>query len=138
MKGRISQAFGRIQMKAYEKDDRMESSIPAHFSATWWTAGLIKEIIYLSLNAWQQRIRFLHEHETMTQEVCNRTEALQEVADWYDKKHMFPSADQVHFHRSFLGRCSNSTKQVCLWLQKILDLYEYNRQRTLQAFFMHP
>ena len=124
-------------MMAYKMDDKMEH-IPPHYSATWWTAGLIKEIIYLSLNVWQQRNGFLHEQETMTQEAHDRTEALQEVAEWYDKKHMFPRCDQVHFHKTFLERCSDTTKQVRLWLQKISDLYDYNSQRTLQDFFAHP
>ena len=137
MKGRITPKFGRIQMKAYEQDNTMEN-IPVHYSATWWTAGLIKEIIYLSLNVWQQRNMFLHKNKTMTQAIRDRTEALQEVAEWYEKKHMFPRIDQVHFHKSFLERCSNTTTQSCLWLQNISDIYEYNSQRRLQDFFMHP
>ena len=135
MKGRITSKFGTIQMKAYEKED---SEIPAHFSATWWTAGLVKEVIYVGLNTWQQRNRFLHDKESMARDVSDRTEALEEMANWYDKKHMFPSTDQVHFHRSFVERCSDTTKQVRLWLQKISDLYEYNKQRTLVTFFFPP
>ena len=100
MKGRITSRFGIIQMKAYESDES-DAPLPAHYTATWWTAGLIKELLYLSLNMWQQRNRFLHETETISQESQDREEALQEVADWYDKKHMFPRVDQVHFHRSF-------------------------------------
>ena len=72
MKGRISPDFSTV----YEQDDKMET-IPNHFSATWWTAGLIKEIIYLSLNVGQRQNSFLHEHDTMTQEVRDCTEALQ-------------------------------------------------------------
>ena len=135
MKGRISTKFGQIQMEAYKTSDD-DNHVPAHFSATWWTAGLIKELIYLSLNVWQQRNRFMHDTETMTQDIQDRTNALQEAEEWYDKKHMFPLEDQVHFHRSYLERCSDTTKQVRLWLQKISDLYDYNTQRTLQEFFL--
>ena len=85
MKGQITPKFGVIQMKAYGKDDTLQQ-MPAHYSATWWTAGLIKEIIYLSLNVWQQRNKFLHDNETMSQAISDREEALAEVADWYEKK----------------------------------------------------
>ena len=49
-KGRISKQFGVVQMEAYANSDR---EIPTHYSATWWTAGLIKQVLYFSLNMWQ-------------------------------------------------------------------------------------
>ena len=39
--------------------------------------------------------------------------------------------NQIHFHRSYVERCSDTTKQVRLWLQKITDLYEYHQQHML-------
>ena len=118
MKGQITSTCGIIQMKAYNSDDSFDL-ILAHYTATWWTTGLIKEILHLNLNMWQQRNRFLHKTVTMSQEIRDRKEALQEVEDWYNKKHMFPSIDQVHFHRSFTEQYSDTTKQVHIWLQKI-------------------
>ena len=51
-KAHILEKLGKIQMNANRVDDRLES-IPGHYSATWWTAGLIKEMIHFSLNMWQ-------------------------------------------------------------------------------------
>ena len=133
-KGRISRKFGDIQMSAYNADTTL-ASVPAHYSSTWWTAGLIKELIYMSLHMWQHRNKFLHDTESARANIADRTKALEEAAEWYDKKHQFPRDDQIHFHRSYAERCSDTTKQVRLWLQKIADLYEYNQRRTLQAFF---
>ena len=134
-KGRVSSKFGDIQMSAYNADKSLDP-VPSHYSSTcWWTAGLIKEVIYMSLNLWQHRNQFLHETETAQADVIDRTKALEDAAEWYDKKHQFPKEDQIHFHRSYAERYSDTTKQVRLWLQKIADLYENNQRRTLQAFF---
>ena len=117
-------------MSAYNADESIDP-VPSHYSSAWWTAGLIKELIYVSLNMWQHRNRFLHDTESARAELTARTTALEEAAEWYDKKHQFPREDQIHFHRSYAERCSNTTKQVRLWLQKIADLYKYNQQRML-------
>ena len=136
-KGCITKAFGNIQMKAYHADPHI-TQVPSHYSTTWWTAGLIKEMIYMSLNVWQHRNRHLHDSQLVARELSERTDALKEAGEWYKMKHMFPLSDQVHFHRSYLENCTDTTKQVRLWLQKITDLYEYNKQSTLQSFFIHP
>ena len=132
-KGRITKIFGIIQMKAYHADSHI-TQVPSHYSAIWWTSRLIKEMIYLSLNVWQHRHRHLHDSQTAASELLERTDALKRKGMWYEMKHMFPLDDQIHFHQSYLERCMDTTKQIRLWLQKITDLYKYNKQRTLQAF----
>ena len=82
-------------MEAYCNDLK---NIPLHYSATWWTAGLIKQILYFSLNMWQHRNAYLHETEATCQALQDRTEAIEEAAYWYDNSHKFPSTDQVHIH----------------------------------------
>ena len=121
-------------MAAYNADDTLDQ-VPSHYSSAWWSAGLIKELIYVSLNLWQHRNQFLHDTENAQTKLHERMSALEDAAEWYDKKHQFPKEDQIHFHKSYAERCSDTTKQVRLWLQKIADLYEYNQRRTLQAFF---
>ena len=132
-KGCITKAFGNIQMKAYHADPHI-TQVPSHYSAIWWTSRLIKEMIYLSLNVWQHRNRHLHNSQTAASELLERTDALKRKGIWYEMKHMFPLDDPIHFHQSYLERCMDTTKQIRLWLQKITDLYKYNKQRTLQAF----
>ena len=99
---RITSKFGIIQMQAYHNDDTIKS-IPAHYSGTWWTAISIKEMIYMSLNLWQQRNRYLHDTEASQQELHDRRSTLQKVAEWYDLKHQLLATDQVHFYRSYTG-----------------------------------
>ena len=84
---------------------------------------------------WQHRNAYLHETETTRQALQDREDAIREVAYWYDNSHKFPSTDQIHFQQTSLERCTDTTKQVRLWLQKISDLYDYNARRTLQDFF---
>ena len=131
-KGRIATQFGITQMAAYCHD---LDDIPLHYSATWWTAGLIKQMIYFSLNMCQHRKAYLHEIEATGQALQDGTNAIEEAAYWYKNSHTFPSADEVHFHRNFVERCTETTKQVRLWLQKNSDLYNFNTRRTLQDFF---
>ena len=59
-KGRISSKFRDIQMSTYNAEESIDP-VPLHYSAMWWTIGLIKEMIYMSLNLWQHRNRFLHD-----------------------------------------------------------------------------
>ena len=136
IKGHITRSFGDIQMKAYHEDSHIEQ-VPSHYSATWWTAGLIKEMVYMSLNVWYHRNRHLHDTQSAAQEILDRNKALQEAGEWYEMKHLFPLCDQVHFHKSYLEQCTDTTTQARLWLQKITDLYKYNKQTTLQAFFIN-
>ena len=92
-------------------------------------------MIYFSLNMWQHRNAYLHETEATWQALRDRADAIEEAAYWYENCHKLPSVDQVHFQRNFLEECTDTTKQVRLWLQKISDLYDYNAQRMLQDFF---
>ena len=62
-KGRISRKCGDIQMSTYNADKSIDPVPPHYYSSAWLTAGLIKELIYISLNMWQHRNRFLHNTE---------------------------------------------------------------------------
>ena len=55
--------------------------------------------------------------------------------EWCDNKHQFRSTAQSSSHRTYVERCTDMTKLVRTWLQKIPDPYENNLSRTLQTFF---
>ena len=44
--------------------------------------GLIKEMIYMNLNMWQHRNRSLHNNEVAQAEFTDRTNALNDAAEW--------------------------------------------------------
>ena len=53
LKGRISKHWGDIQQIHYDK----ERSAPSHnlkkyHDQVWWTANIIKQTVYIALNAW--------------------------------------------------------------------------------------
>ena len=68
-------------MQAYRFDENLDP-VQTHYSATWWTAGLIKEMIYMNLNMWQHRNRSLHNNEVAQAEITDRTNALKDAAEW--------------------------------------------------------
>ena len=49
----------------------------------------------------------------------------------FDASLQYPPS-QPHYHRTNVERCTDMTKLVRTWLQKIPDLYEHNSRRTLQ------
>ena len=133
-KGRISTLWGDIQMEHYRtkyEDDDM----PPHISSTWWAGEFLRQLLYMSLNAWQHRNDFLHDREKTTKHMQERSAAVEEMAKWYQDQRKFPTDDQHHFARTFLDRCTDTTAQIRLWIGKITDIYEYNSQTTLQGYF---
>lgn len=48
---------------------------------------------------------FLHNTECAGAELCERTTVSEEAPELYDKKHQFPTQDQI-FDRSYADQCS--------------------------------
>ena len=132
-KGRISTVWGEVQMHHYAETYE-DIEIPQHLSATWWASEFLRQVIYMSLNAWQHRNDFLHDREATEKKMNARRDTVETMAHWYNKKHQFPLVDQSHFARTFLDRCTDTTAQIRLWIGKITDLYEYNQQTTMRGF----
>ena len=132
-KGRTSTTWGGIQMSHYSRKYK-DSDQPKHLSATWWASEFLRQVIYMSLHAWQHRNDFLHDRETMERRMAARQDAVETMAGWYNKQHQFPLTDQTHFAQMFLDRCTDTTAQIRLWIRKITDLHEYNLQTTMQGF----
>ena len=133
-KGRISTMWGDIQM-SYYREKYADKDMPQHLSATWWASEFLRQLLYMSLNAWQHRNDYLHDKERKTKKMQQRAAAVEEMAKWYHDQRKFPAEDQHHFARTFLDRCTDTTAQIRLWIGKITDLFEYNSQTTLQGFF---
>jgi hypothetical protein len=63
--GRLSKKWHVIQNK-YFSTFTEDDDLPDYKTATWWTAGLIQQLIYFSLNTWQIRNDFLHKDKVET------------------------------------------------------------------------
>ena len=132
-KGRISTIWGEIQMCHYS-DKHTDTTTPKHLSPTWWTSEFLRQAIYMSLHAWQHRNDFLHDRAATEGKLAARREAVETMASWYNRQHQFPAEDQIHFARTFMDRCTDTTAQIRLWLGKITDLHDYNLQTTMRGF----
>ena len=133
-KGQISTLRGDIQMEYY-RGKYQDEDLPPHLSNTWWAGEFLRQLLYMSLNAWQHRNDFLHDREKTTKRMQERSEAVEAMAKWYQDQRKFPADDQHHFARTFLDRCTDTTAQIRLWIGKITDIYEDNSQTTLQGYF---
>ena len=133
-KGQISTLWGDIQMEHYRLLYK-DADLPPHLSPTWWAGEFLRQLLYMSLNAWQHRNDYLHDREKKTKRMQEQMEAMEEMAKWYQDQRKFPAGDQQHFARTFLDRCTDTTAQIRLWIGKIKDIYDYNSQTTLQGYF---
>ena len=131
-KGRLAVEWGCVQMRYYKT--RYTDKIPAHLSATWWTSELSRQLLFFSLAIWQHRNTYLHDTLAQRRLIDDRRQAVEEMATWYERQNTFPLPDRHNFARTFLDRCSDTTKQIRLWLGKIDDIYEYNKQATIRRF----
>ena len=111
-----------------------DTDAPKQLTSTWWTSEFLRQVIYMSLNAWQHRNDFLHDQEATELKMAAREDAVETMAGWYNKQHQFLIADQVHFTQTFLDRCTDTTAQIRLWIGKITDLHDYNVQTTMRGY----
>ena len=54
-KGQISTIWGDVQMQHYTRqyDD---TELPRYLSGTWWSSEFLRQVIYMSLNAWLRNV----------------------------------------------------------------------------------
>ena len=53
-KGRIALQWGNIQQQHYDYERSQSShNLKKYHDRQWWTANIIKQIVYIALNAWQ-------------------------------------------------------------------------------------
>ena len=133
-KGRISTLWGDIQTNHYCEKYSDTDMLP-HLSSTWWASEFLRQLLYISLNAWQHRNDYLHDRERKTKRMQERAAVVEEMSKWYQDQRKFLADDQHHFARTFLDRYTDTTAQIQLWIGKITDLFEYNSQSTLQGYF---
>ena len=133
LKGRIAANWGELQMKYYK--EIYEDELPSYLSENWWASEFIRQLLYFSLATWQHRNTYLHNSMEQAKKLQDRAEAVEEMAEWYERQNEFPKEDSLNFARSFIERCTDTTAQIRLWLGKIVDIHKYNMQTTLRGYF---
>jgi len=108
-KGRISQTWTAIQQSEYSRQiqhriNTNDDPLPKHYFGNWWTANLIKQVVFMSLNLWQIRNDALHADQIMTDYNTQRRLLQTKTATWNDKEKEFEAEDSKYFHQPYLER----------------------------------
>ena len=105
-KGRIALQWGDIQQKHYDYERSQPShNLKKYHDRQWWTANIIKQIVYVALNAWQIRNDKLHEDKKKNKYNAERDELLNDVKKWYDCEGEFDDNDHYrYFSKSYIDR----------------------------------
>ena len=130
-KGRLCKMWKEIQRKhiASHRDDEQH---PGYKTAEWWTAGLIQQIIYFTLNAWQIRNDHLHREKEQQEKQKCRQNAQSEMERWYARAPELGSHFDKYFQMPFLQRKLQSTKQLQSWVSMLNEQSDYaERRQTL-------
>ena len=78
----------------------VDTDMPQHLSPTWWASEFLRQLLYMSLNAWQHRNDYIHDREQKTKQMKEQAEAVEKMAKWYQDQRKFPVTDRHHFART--------------------------------------
>ncbi len=126
-KGRIASEWGNLQDAHFtEQRQSRTHNLKKYHDRQWWTSNLIKQIIYVALNAWQMRNDKLHSNNKTAEHYQKRKELLDEVKAWYDKESTFDDHNhQRLFSKTYLDRKNSTNAQLQLWTRAVSSTYHY-------------
>ena len=89
-----------------------EKKQPAYKTAEWWTAGVIQQLVYFSLNTWQIRNDRLHRNriEMENNRICR--ELQDEMTLWYEHAANLGTAFGKYFQMPLLQRKTQTAKYL--------------------------
>ena len=124
-KGRLCTMWKAIQgrhLAQYDEDD----NIPKYKTAEWWTASLIQQLTYFSLNStWQIRNEHLHQNRIAREETILRRELQDEMVVWYACAAKLGSAFEKYLRMPLLQRKTQAVKQLRSWIETVKAQYLY-------------
>jgi hypothetical protein len=126
-KGRISLKWKAIQQQ-YSHSKRDTDTKAVYKTAEWWAAGLIQQLIYFSLNAWQIRNDHLHKEKEQLDKQVLRTNIQQEIGEWYDRAPSLDKSFGKYFAIPLLQRKTHSTPQLQSWLATVKEHWGYDER----------
>ena len=101
---------------------------PAYKNADWWAAGIIQQLTYYSLNAWQIRNDYLHKEKEQQERNKVRRKLQREMEDWYEQAPALAKKYDKYFKLPLLQRKTHSTKQLQSWLSTLKEQWEYQER----------
>ena len=124
-KGRLSKEWQLIQDEEYQRLSNQGEKVLKHQTGLWWTARLIRLIIYFALNEWQVRNDTLHETKDKTAREATRNRLKMIATKMYD---IHEQADHPvlrrYFKRPYLETITKPTTRLEHWLVAVITLYE--------------
>jgi hypothetical protein len=127
-KGRLSVRWYGIQHDYLRKTVDEENTKP-YKTAEWWTIGIIQQLVYFSLNAWQIRNDYLHREREKREEQKLRITMQEEMAHWYESAHKLGPSFERYFRISYLQRKTFPVKQIQSWLETVKAQYGYAERK---------
>ena len=122
-KGRMAKEWGVVQGQYYNTLDLPESQ--AYKTGVWWTANLIRQITYFSLNQWQIRNDFLHKEKVETVYNQERSELRKRMRWWYRQESKMSRAMKKYFKKTFLERGKECNQNLACWIDTLEAHYKY-------------
>ena len=127
-KGRLSKMFRKIQDDYYDKlRDRIEETgvgkLSKKFSGSWWVKGIIKQLIFYSLNLWQIRNEFAHEDDEEKKRNEELLKIKNEIIKWYRMRDEFDKETRHLFRVTLFERCMKDTRMNEAWLRTVRLAY---------------
>ena len=124
-KGRLSKEWQIIQDEEYQILSNKGEKVLRHQTGLWWTARMIRLIIYFALDEWQVRNDTLHETKDKTAREATRNRLKMIVTKMYD---IHEQADHPalrrYFKRPYLETITKPTTRLEHWLTAVITLYE--------------
>ena len=130
-KGRIALQWGDIQQKHYDYErSQPANNLKKYHDRQWWTANIIKQIVYVALNVWQIRNDKLHEDKKKNKYNAERDELLNDVKKWYDCEGEFGDNDHNrHFSKSYIDRKNSTNAALKIWTRAVKSTYMYMKKQ---------
>lgn len=132
LKGRLSnqwQEIQRLHFRVLNKNDQL----PLYKTAEWWTAGLIQQLIYFTLNAWQIRNDYLHRDREMKERNRERQQLQEEMTVWHTRAARLGTLFNKYVRMPILQRKTHSSKQLRSWIETVKEQYGYAIRKNVDG-----
>ena len=114
-KGRIALQWGDIQQQHYDNERSQKShNLKKYYDRQWWTTNIIKQIVYIALNAWQIRNDKLHEDKKKNTYNIKQTELLSKVDGEFGNNDHYR-----HFSKTYIGRKNSTNAALRIWTRSV-------------------
>ena len=127
-KGRICRKWKMIQQK-HLKSQTEDNAHPGYKTAERWSAGIIQQIIYFTLNTWQIRNDRLHQDKEQQESNRIRKEIQDEMGEWYDRAPLLGRHFDKYVQIPFIQRKTQPTKQLQSWVAMMNEQSDYAKRQ---------